>query len=174
MLMLDNDLLLIVLTRFHSACLCSCFRLLQFDNPKWKNQTDPMWAFVHAGVWSSIEQSVGVICACLPCLRLLLRPSFGWDKETDRRTVTQAQYTSRSRYTGDESSQQQHSVNHENSSELELTMALSIPDSLGISASNTIHSEPTEKADADSHKNEGIWRTQEVHQKYAPAHERYG
>lgn len=36
------------------------------------NTTNQTWAFYEVALWSSIEMSVGVMCACLPAVRLVL------------------------------------------------------------------------------------------------------
>lgn len=36
------------------------------------HSTNPMWDFFDPGVWSTVEINVGIICACMPALRLLL------------------------------------------------------------------------------------------------------
>lgn len=54
----------------HSACVASIVRIAAF------NQVDPndlTYTIVTAGVWTIVEQAVGVICACLPTTR----PLFG-------------------------------------------------------------------------------------------------
>ena len=39
--------------------------------------TDPTYTSIGPETWSSIEQSVGIICACLPTLRPLFRRLYG-------------------------------------------------------------------------------------------------
>jgi len=58
----------------NSAVLSSVFRIAQFQKSK---QVDPTYTTVDSSMWSSIEQSLGIICACLPTLRPLLRTR-GW------------------------------------------------------------------------------------------------
>ena len=41
---------------------------MQFSNTK-----NPTWDNVPVGYWSTVEVDVGVICACLPAIRSLLR-----------------------------------------------------------------------------------------------------
>ncbi|KAH9825445.1 hypothetical protein Tdes44962_MAKER04146 [Teratosphaeria destructans] len=56
------------------ACLASILRIAQFQKSK---QSDPTYTTIDSGMWSSIEQNVGIICACLPTLRPLVRSYWG-------------------------------------------------------------------------------------------------
>ncbi|KAI4161212.1 MAG: hypothetical protein LQ342_005108 [Letrouitia transgressa] len=51
-----------------AASLIRIFKLLPTST-----QTDLFWSWTDSGTWTSIEPSVGVICACLPTLRPMLR-----------------------------------------------------------------------------------------------------
>lgn len=42
--------------------------LILFDS----NDINPTWNYVEVSIWSTIEINVGIICVCLPTLRLLL------------------------------------------------------------------------------------------------------
>ena len=62
--------------RRRSACLASGFRIAQFNKSR---QIDPTYTTSGSIMWSIIEQSIGLDCACLTTLRPLL-----WSKS--RRT----------------------------------------------------------------------------------------
>lgn len=53
-----------------SVCIVSVLRIIAFNL---SNQGDPTYTTVDTATWSSVEQSVGIICTCLPTLRPLLR-----------------------------------------------------------------------------------------------------
>ncbi|KAJ5766595.1 uncharacterized protein N7511_004211 [Penicillium nucicola] len=52
------------------VCVASVLRLVSFEVA---NLEDPTYTNVDSSAWSSIEQSLGIICACLPTLRPLIR-----------------------------------------------------------------------------------------------------
>lgn len=54
----------------NSVCVVSVLRITSFD---FNTLDNPTYVSVVPSTWSSIEQSVGIICACLPTLRPLLR-----------------------------------------------------------------------------------------------------
>jgi hypothetical protein len=54
----------------NSVCVVSVLRVTSFD---FDNLDNPTYDSVVPSTWSSIEQSVGIICACLPTIRPLLR-----------------------------------------------------------------------------------------------------
>lgn len=57
--------------RVGSVTIVSILRLrslLKFGS----DSTNPTWEFFDIGIWSTVEINVGIICACLPSLRLLL------------------------------------------------------------------------------------------------------
>ncbi|GLI77199.1 hypothetical protein PoHVEF18_005485 [Penicillium ochrochloron] len=56
------------------VCVVSVLRITSFDFSTLDNLT---YVSVIPSTWSSIEQSVGIICACLPTLRPLLRLLYG-------------------------------------------------------------------------------------------------
>ncbi|KAJ5780667.1 hypothetical protein N7457_005827 [Penicillium paradoxum] len=56
------------------VCIVSILRVVSFDNA---NPNDPTFSNVNPATWSSVEQSVGIICACLPTLRPLFRRLYG-------------------------------------------------------------------------------------------------
>ena len=60
---------MIFLTNFDSVCVASIIRVTSFPQLKDK---DIMYSSVPGRMWSQAELSVGIICACLPCLRPLL------------------------------------------------------------------------------------------------------
>lgn len=51
-------------------CVVSILRIVAFDS---SNQDDPTYTTINTAMWSSVEQSLGIICACLPTLRPLFR-----------------------------------------------------------------------------------------------------
>jgi hypothetical protein len=57
-----------------SVCVVSVLRITSFGFSTLDNVT---YVSVIPSTWSSIEQSVGIICACLPTLRPLLRLLYG-------------------------------------------------------------------------------------------------
>ncbi|EYE99210.1 uncharacterized protein EURHEDRAFT_541056 [Aspergillus ruber CBS 135680] len=52
------------------VCIVSVLRIIAFD---FSDANDPMYSTIDTATWSSIEQSVGIICACLPTLRPMFR-----------------------------------------------------------------------------------------------------
>lgn len=58
---------------------------------------NPTWDFLEVGVWSHVEINVGVICVCLPSLRLLLVRLFpnilGTTGQRDTRSYIDVDYT---------------------------------------------------------------------------------
>ncbi|KAM3077125.1 hypothetical protein ACMFMG_003406 [Clarireedia jacksonii] len=66
------------------------------------NTQNPTWDYVSVGYWSTIEVCVGIICSCMPALRLLLvfvfpsiRPT-----RTDSKSASKSGYASRVRKLG--------------------------------------------------------------------------
>ncbi len=53
-----------------SACVASIVRVVGFN---WIDFNDITYTIVSASIWTTIEQSLGIICACLPTTR----PLFG-------------------------------------------------------------------------------------------------
>ena len=52
-----------------------------------RHMDDSTWYSVYSAYWSSIEVNVGILCACLPALRVLLAkalPSFGSKDDSHR------------------------------------------------------------------------------------------
>ncbi|PVH76144.1 hypothetical protein DL98DRAFT_465509 [Cadophora sp. DSE1049] len=43
---------------------------------KFSNSINPTWDYIAIGYWSTIEINVGIICACMPSIRLLLLRAF--------------------------------------------------------------------------------------------------
>lgn len=64
----------LLLTSSCSVCLTSCLRLYHLYVLVKSN--DLPWYNVQAAAWSSIEINVGIVCACLPTLRPLLKSAF--------------------------------------------------------------------------------------------------
>ncbi|KAJ5233793.1 uncharacterized protein N7469_005559 [Penicillium citrinum] len=62
-----------------SVCVVSVLRIVSFD---FVTLEDVTYVSVTPSTWSSIEQSVGVICACLPTLRPLVRRLYGASSNT--------------------------------------------------------------------------------------------
>ena len=54
----------------NSACAASIVRVVAFDQVDFN---DIQYTLVTASIWTTIEQSIGIICACLPTTR----PLFG-------------------------------------------------------------------------------------------------
>ncbi|ORY57009.1 uncharacterized protein BCR38DRAFT_355377 [Pseudomassariella vexata] len=52
------------------VCVVSILRIITFDH---MNPTDFTYTNVHTGIWSLVEQSTAILCACLPTLKPLLR-----------------------------------------------------------------------------------------------------
>ncbi|OQD83359.1 hypothetical protein PENANT_c017G11431 [Penicillium antarcticum] len=52
------------------VCVVSILRVTSF---KLSDMNDPTYTSVDPSIWSSVEQSLGIICACLPTLRPLIR-----------------------------------------------------------------------------------------------------
>lgn len=51
-------------------CIISILRIVAFDN---SSAGDPTYTTINTAMWSSVEQSLGIICACLPTLRPMFR-----------------------------------------------------------------------------------------------------
>ncbi|OQE29505.1 hypothetical protein PENSTE_c002G02241 [Penicillium steckii] len=64
------------------VCVVSVLRIVSFD---FTTLEDVTYVSVNPSTWSSIEQSVGVICACLPTLRPLVRTLYGSSNDTSER-----------------------------------------------------------------------------------------
>ncbi|KAL8692652.1 MAG: hypothetical protein Q9224_003912, partial [Gallowayella concinna] len=56
-----------------SACAASIVRVTSFNEVVW---TDVSYTIVSASIWTNVEQSMGIICACLSTLRPLLTRMF--------------------------------------------------------------------------------------------------
>ena len=56
-------------SHFHSACLASIIRVTAFSEA---NSGDFTYTFVLAAIFTTAEQSMGIICACLPTIRPLI------------------------------------------------------------------------------------------------------
>ncbi|KAJ5372315.1 hypothetical protein N7517_004321 [Penicillium concentricum] len=56
------------------VCIVSIIRIVSFGSAV---ISDPTYTSVGPATWSSVEQSVGIICACLPTLRPLFRRLYG-------------------------------------------------------------------------------------------------
>lgn len=129
---------------------------------------------MQSSLWSSIEQNVGVVCACLPCMRLLLRPGANWGPEGTTETT---ECTERPRALTQPSTFRTvngqdgilDDLKERSDSELELTAAPSVPHSLGRSVVTTSHSDvDTEKTDNESQGRDDSWQTQEIQQSSRP------
>lgn len=62
-----------------SVCVASILRILAFRK---SNQADPTYTTIDTAAWSSVEQSLGILCACLPTLG----PLFGTRATEKKRT----------------------------------------------------------------------------------------
>lgn len=60
-----------LLTLMASVCIVSVLRISAFRKSR---QSDPTYTTIDTATWSSVEQSVAIICACLPTLMPLFRP----------------------------------------------------------------------------------------------------
>ncbi|KAJ9315305.1 hypothetical protein DTO271D3_4472 [Paecilomyces variotii] len=72
------------------VCVVSILRIIAFNK---SNPKDPTYTTINTAMWSSIEQSVGIVCACLPTLRPLVRRIY----ETSKTTATESSTGSQSR-----------------------------------------------------------------------------
>ncbi|KAJ5555276.1 hypothetical protein N7461_003746 [Penicillium sp. DV-2018c] len=61
------------------VCVVSIIRVVNFDGSSF---ADPTYESVGPVTWSSVEQSVAIICACLPTFRPLFRVLYGPSKST--------------------------------------------------------------------------------------------
>ncbi|KAL2800951.1 hypothetical protein BJX66DRAFT_104232 [Aspergillus keveii] len=52
------------------VCVVSLLRIISFNH---SNRDDPTFTQIYSSTWSSVEQGVGIVCACLPTLRPLRR-----------------------------------------------------------------------------------------------------
>lgn len=55
---------------FHSTCAAAIVRVWAILNI---DQTDVTWSYVRPLIWSSVEISIGITCACLPTLQPLIQ-----------------------------------------------------------------------------------------------------
>ena len=62
-----------------SACIASIIRVITFNQVDFSDVT---YTIVSASVWSTIEQSVGIVCACL----ITFQPLISWLLLTVKRT----------------------------------------------------------------------------------------
>ncbi|KAH8667855.1 hypothetical protein BGZ61DRAFT_289313, partial [Ilyonectria robusta] len=69
----------ISILRFHSV--------LQFGS----NSHNPTWDYTDLSIWSMAEVNVGIMCACMPAIRLLLAQTFPKVLGSSRRSVTEGQ-----------------------------------------------------------------------------------
>ena len=51
---------------FHSVCAISIIRISKLTSV---NYDDPTWRLVEVYLWTTLENSVGILSACLPTLR---------------------------------------------------------------------------------------------------------
>ncbi|KAJ5816708.1 hypothetical protein N7447_008941 [Penicillium robsamsonii] len=56
------------------VCIVSILRIISFESAV---VSDPTYTSISPATWSSVEQSMGIICACLPTLRPLFRRFYG-------------------------------------------------------------------------------------------------
>ena len=75
-----------------SACVASIVRVVAFNQV---DESDITYTIVTASVWTTIEQTMGIICACLPTIRPLFsrllshiknKSSKGTDNSSDARS----------------------------------------------------------------------------------------
>ena len=67
----------LIFSDHHSACLASIIRVTALNKVNFNDET---YTIVSASLWTIVEQSVGIICACLPTLR----PLFSKFKKSSR------------------------------------------------------------------------------------------
>ncbi|KAI4168742.1 MAG: hypothetical protein LQ343_006178 [Gyalolechia ehrenbergii] len=72
------------------ACTASIVRVIAFDQVKLEDIT---YTLVTASIWTTIEQSIGIVCACLPTTRPLIKRFLkgvkdSSDRDTDRTLKT--------------------------------------------------------------------------------------
>lgn len=60
------------------------FSILRVTSFNFQNLEDQSYVTTDSSMWSSIEQSVGIICACLPTLRPLFRAWYGSRKRNSK------------------------------------------------------------------------------------------
>ncbi|KAJ5116082.1 hypothetical protein N7456_000430 [Penicillium angulare] len=63
------------------VCIISILRVTSFD---YRNLGDGTYKNIEPATWSSIEQSVGIICACLPTLRPFFRWLYGASRKSTK------------------------------------------------------------------------------------------
>ena len=74
------------------ACTASIVRVVAFDQVKLEDVT---YTLVTASIWTTIEQSIGIVCACLPTVRpLIARFWKGVKKSNEDDTLRQKTFSS--------------------------------------------------------------------------------
>ncbi|OQE37327.1 hypothetical protein PENCOP_c010G03362 [Penicillium coprophilum] len=69
------------------VCIVSIIRIVSFESAV---LADPTYTSIGPATWSSVEQSVGIICACLPTLRPLFRRLYGSSRVASSRSTSPA------------------------------------------------------------------------------------
>ncbi|KAJ5154273.1 uncharacterized protein N7500_009712 [Penicillium coprophilum] len=67
------------------VCIVSIMRIISFESAV---IGDPTYTSIGPATWSSVEQSVGIICACLPTLRPLFRRLYGVSRVASSRSMS--------------------------------------------------------------------------------------
>lgn len=60
---------------YHSVLVCSIMRTTAVSDSL-QNQRDITYNFTPRGIWTLVEANVGIICACLPMMKQMLRKIF--------------------------------------------------------------------------------------------------
>ncbi|KAL6718208.1 hypothetical protein ACLMJK_004296 [Lecanora helva] len=71
------------------ACVASVLRVVTFDNV---NFDDPTFTLINANIWGVVEQSLGIICACLPTTWSLFRRIFSKISPYAKRNASDAEH----------------------------------------------------------------------------------
>lgn len=73
------------------ACAASIVRVVAFDQVKLEDVT---YTLVTASIWTTIEQSIGIVCACLPTTRPLIKRFISAAKDSNEDTLDRTMKTS--------------------------------------------------------------------------------
>lgn len=103
----------------------------------------------------AVKQSVGVVCTCLPCLRLLLGLGYGWNAMTNRTAMSRTDRTARQHET-------RTSMPENEPSEVDLTTTTPNVESSAGSTSDTIFSDTKEMACPEYHEKHAVWQTHDL------------
>lgn len=62
---------LLIISSIFSACVAGLYRI--FVEQRMFASSDLTWGMSQAFIWSSVEPNIGIVCACLPTFRSLMR-----------------------------------------------------------------------------------------------------